>query len=111
MILSSETYAKPVFHILGPDKYAAVLESHPYATPTFNIQKYPMEKDSEWRVSIEYDIGFTDNMLQRADVLEYMLQAPRFIDTTSVSTVRDTVTRLLEHWTKLFPRGVPDVAF
>lgn len=47
-------------------------------------------------------------MLQRTDALEYMIHANSFIDPTSITTVRDTVGRLLNHWAKLFPRGIPD---
>lgn len=110
-ILNSETFAVPVFHVLENGVYAAVLESHPYPTPTFHIKRLATDEDPIWRVTVDYDIGFTENMLQRADVLEYMIQAPQFIDTTDIKTVRDTVTRLLRHWSKLFPRGIPDKAF
>lgn len=111
MKLSSESYAEPVFHLLGDGVYAAVLEQYPFPTPAFHIKKLKTDGDSLWRVSISYDLGFTENMTQRSDVLEFMIQAQAFIDTSSISTVRDTVARLLYHWAKLFPQGVPDSIF
>lgn len=111
MILSTETFAKPVFHLLKGGSFAAVLESFPYATPTFVIQRLPTDAEPIWRVTANYDIGFTENMLKRTDVLNYIVQAQQFVDTTNAATVRDTVGRLLVQWAKLFPRGVPDVAF
>lgn len=111
MILSSETFASPVFHVISGGHYAAVLESFPYPTPTFVIKRLRTDSSPMWRITASYDIGFTENMLKRTDVLNYIVQAQQFADTSDVRTVRDTVTRLLVHWAKLFPRGVPDVAF
>lgn len=108
MILPSETYAAPVFHILGSGKYAAALEGTPYPTPVFHINKLQTDDDSLWRVKPDYSIGFTENMLQRSDVLEYMIHAQQFIDCSNIKTVTNTVTRLLEYWAKKFPRGIPD---
>lgn len=111
MILSSETYAKPVFHVLREGEYAAVLESFPYPTPIFKITRLNTDTEPIWRVLPEYTMGFTENMLARTDVMEYMIQASQFVDTTNIQTVRDTVCRLLVDWSRRFPRGVPDVSF
>lgn len=111
MILSSESFAKPVFHLIKDGHWAAVLESFPHPTPVFQIQRLPTDEEPIWRVNATYEIGFTENMLCRTDVLEYMVQAQQFVDTSNKSTVLDTVSRLLVHWAKLFPRGVPDIAF
>lgn len=111
MILGSETYSKPVFHVIGNGHYAGVLENFPFPTPVFEIKRLKTDDNPIWRFDVKYDIGFTEDMLQRSDVLEYVIQAQQFVDTTNITTIRDTVTRLLVHWSKLFPRGVPDVAF
>lgn len=108
MILSSETHAVPIFHILGEGHSAAVLENYPYPTPTFYIKRLATDDKPIWRVNVEYEIRFTENMLQRTDVLTYIIQAQAFIDTTSAKTVRESIGRLLVHWSKLFPRGIPD---
>lgn len=108
MLLSSETHAVPVFHVLGEGLVGAVLEDYPYATPTFVIRRLPTDTQPLWRVDVKYEIRFTENMLQRTDVLAYMIQAQSLIDTSDIRSVRDTVSRLLVHWSKLFPRGVPD---
>lgn len=108
MILPNESYATPVFHVLGEGKSAAVLEGTPYPTPVFYIDRLPTDGKSLWRVKIDYSIGFSENMLQRSDVLEYMIQAQQFIDTSSFKAVRDSVTRLLQYWKTKFPRGIPD---
>ena len=111
MILASETYAKPVFHAVRAGHFVAVLESYPYATPSFDIRRYPSDGEPLWKVTPEYIVGFTDAMLERADVMSFMIQASQFIDTTNIATVRDTVSRALVHWSKTFPRGVPDCIF
>ncbi len=108
MILSSESHAKPVIHVIHMNQFAAALEQYPYPTPVFIIERLPTDGPSHWRVQANYDVRFTENMKQRSDVLGYMIQAQAFVDTTDISTVRDTVTRLLVHWSKLFPQGIPD---
>lgn len=108
MILPHESYASPVFHILGDGKYAAALEGTPYPTPVFYINRLPTSDGSLWRVKPDYSIGFSENMLQRSDVLEYMIHAQQFLDSSSLKAVRSSVTRLLEYWKKKFPRGIPD---
>lgn len=111
MKLSTESFAEPVFHILADGVYAAVLEKYPFPTPTFTITKQRTSSESIWKVEISFDIGFTEDMLNRTDVLEYMIQAQMFVDTSSIKTIRDTIHRLLLHWCKLFPSGVPDTVF
>lgn len=111
MILSSETHSNVVFHRLKDNRWAAVLEQFPYPTPIFVIERLFTDEESLWRVNVKCEIGFTENMKQRSDVLEFIVQSQMFVDTTSISSVRETVTRLLNHWAKLFPRGVPDVVF
>lgn len=108
MILGSESYAQPVFHVLSKDHSAALLEQYPYPTPVFHITRFPEGPSVSWRVRVDCEMNFTENMKQRADVLEYILQAQAFVDNTDITSIRSTVTRLLVHWTKLFPRGVPD---
>lgn len=108
MKLSSESYAEPVFTVLKDGHYAAYLEHYPFPTPVFRIQRLPTNESSLWRVNTEFDIGFTEDMLQRTDVLEFIIQARAFIDTRTISTIRDTIGRLLNHWKKIFPQGVPD---
>lgn len=108
MILPNESYASPVFHILGEGKYAAALEGTPYPTPVFYIDKLATDGSSLWRVKVDYSIGFSENMLQRSDVLEYMIQAQQFIDSSSLKAIRESVTRLLTYWSSKFPRGIPD---
>ncbi len=110
MILPSETYGKPVFHVLSESEFAACVEGTPYPTPVFHIKKMKTDTESIWRVTPDYSVKFTEDMLQRSDVLEYMVQAQQFIDTSNINTVVSTVTRLLNHWCVRFPRGVPDTA-
>lgn len=111
MKLSTESFAEPVFHVLANGVYGAVLEKYPFPTPTFTIIKRRTPTETIWKVDVSFDIGFTEKMLQRTDVLEYMIQAQMFMDTTSIKTIRDKVNRLLTHWCKLFPNGVPDAMF
>ena len=111
MILASETYATPIFHTVKAGHIVAVLENYPYATPSFDIRRYQTDGEPLWKVTPEYIVKFTDAMLERADVLSYMIQAIQFIDNTNVTTIRDTVSRALMHWAVLFPRGVPDRVF
>lgn len=102
--------AKVVFHVMRKDLVCGVLENYPHQTPRFDIERLPQEKKSEWRVSLfmDPDLGFTDTMTSRSDVLGYMLRAPRYVNVESASTVRESVTRLLMHWAEMFPNGVPD---
>lgn len=111
MKLSTESFAEPVFHILADGVYAAVLEKYPFPTPTFTIIRQRTSTETIWKVDVSFDIGFTEDMVRRTDVLEYMIQAQMFMDTASIKTIRDKVHRLLVHWCKLFPNGVPDTVF
>lgn len=108
MILPTESYGVPVFHVLSANETAAVLEGTPYPTPVFHIKRLKTEDKPIWRVTTDYSIGFTENMLQRSDVLQYMIHAQQFVDCTDIGTVRATVSRLLQHWSRKFPQGIPD---
>ena len=111
MKLSTESFAEPVFHILADGVYAAVLEKYPFPTPTFTITRQSSSPEAIWKVDISFDIGFAEDMVRRTNVLEYMIQAQMFIDTTCIKSIRDGVHRLLLHWCKLFPNGVPNAVF
>lgn len=102
--------AKVVFYTIKKDLSAGVLDNYPHPTPVFEILRIPCEDGTQWRVEIKFDIGFTDAMTSRSDVLHFMLRAPAFLDTTSASTVRASVSKLLMHWAEAFPDGVPDSA-
>lgn len=100
--------AKVVFYAIKKDLSAGVLDNYPYSTPVFEILRIPCEDGTQWRVELKFEIGFTDAMTSRADVLNYMLRAPGYIDTTNAMTVRTSVSKLLMHWAEVFPEGVPD---
>lgn len=111
--LPNETFAEPVIHVLTQEHFAMVLEypGNRHPTPVFHIQKQRTNEGWRWDVKSDFSIGFTENMLNRVDVIEYMVTANNFVDTTDITTIRDTVHRLLVYWTTLFPNGVPDKAF
>lgn len=108
MLNFSKTQPDVVFHMLSKDVAYAVLEKYPYPFPVFKLQRLAMERDSEWRVTIEYEIGFTENMLVRSDVLTFMVLAPTYVKTENTQAMRESVTKLLLHWAEAFPHGVPD---
>lgn len=100
--LPTEHRSKVVIHVLSSTKSAIVLEQYPFAAPVFMITR---NEPGSWSVDVEYDIGFTEAMLQNLDVVEFMVTARHFIDPLTIGTIRDTATRLLEHWAKTFPEG------
>lgn len=108
MLNFSKTQPDVVFHLVKQDVAFAVLEKYPYPFPLFKLQRLDMENGAEWRASIEYENGFTDNMLQRSDVLTFMVLAPGHIETETTQGMRTSVSKLLLHWAEVFPRGVPD---
>jgi len=108
MLNFSKELPDVVFHVVSKDVTYAVLEKYPYPFPMFKLQRLPMENGSEWRAHIEYDVGFTDNMLVRSDVLTFMVLAPGHIKTYSTAAMRESITELLHYWAETFPKGVPD---
>lgn len=102
--------SKVVFYVIRKDLTSGVLDQYPFPTPRFDIERLPADRDPTWRVSLhlESELGFTDNMTSRSDVLGFMLLAPKYINLSSAATVRASVTKLLMHWAEMFPFGVPD---
>lgn len=112
------TNERVVFHVLQHEHYCAVLEGYPYPTPVFRIRRDPAgsETPSEgeqkphgrWRVEIEYDLRFTPEMFAHTDVLEYMVEAPSYIEQDTITEVRTSVSKLLLYWAARFPKGIPE---
>lgn len=106
--LPTETFAEPVILVLNKDTFAMALEKYPFAAPVFIVTKRRTQGGFEWSAEADYTIKFTEAMLARTDVTEFIVTANSFVDTSSLQTLRDTVTRLLNHWATTFPQGVPD---
>lgn len=109
------TDEKVVFHVLESEHYCGVLEGYPHPTPVFRIKRLygpdnglggPVER--RWQVEIEYDVSFTPAMFAHTDVLEYMVEAPSYIEQGDIKEVRQSVTKLLLYWAARFPKGIPE---
>lgn len=111
LMFKPDPTAKVVFIMIHKDLSCGVLQEYPYPTPRFDIHRLPSGKYTQWRVQLEFDpdLGFNDAITARTDVLNYMLSAPRYIDTTNIMTVRKSVSKLLMHWAEMFPQGVTEM--